>query len=257
MTDSITTAAETEFAGADLEALRAYCDRIGVKYSKNHNAATLRKLLTAATAEDSSHYHEGVVVDDETLAEEKRLEILGLVSLSLKPQAGWQGRRRVIQLHRAMAHESTRPQFFAWGRLHCYVPMGHECSIPYPIFNILVDTAGTRLTRKRKVDDEGRIYFQDIWVPTQRFMYSDLGDDPDTVDLPKNMKDMVIRLHGLTDGFAGYSKRQFVEICHRLFISVPETWEVIDMKAAVEAKCGLAAGRVQLGTPDLSQAAAG
>ena len=257
MTDSIMTAAETEFAGADLEALRAYCDRIGIEYSKNHNAATLRKLLTAATAEGSTHYSETVTPSDETIAEEKRLEVLDLVSLNLRPQAGWQGRRRTIQLHRAMAHESTRPQFFAWGRLHCYGPMGVECSIPYPIFNILKDTAGTRLTRKRKTDDEGRIYFQDVWVPTQRFMYSDMGDDPDTANMPVDMRDMVIRLHGLTDGFTGYSKRQFNEICHRMFIAVEEGWEIIDMKAAIETKCGLTAGRVQLGTPDLSQAATG
>lgn len=258
MTESVNQAAETEFAGADLEALRGYCKRVGLEFSKNHNAATLRKMLNKAMAEGSDFYGETVAGEAEDISEEERhLVALDLVGLNLKAQAGWQGRRRVIHLHRSMSHESTRPQFFAWGRLHCYVPMGVECSIPYPIFNILKLTAGERMVQRRKVDEEGRIRYDEEWVPTQRFMFSDLGDDPDTVGLPRNMLEMIQQLHGLTDGFEGYSKRQFQEICRRLFIKVEEDWEATDMKAAIEAKCGFTAARVDLSAPDISAAATG
>lgn len=257
MTD-LNTAIQNGFEAADIDALRNYCDRVGIAYSKSHNVNTLKKMLIAAVAEGSKHYGESF---DEAVnimtPDEKQIEISRLVKLNLKAQAGWEGRRRKIILHRAMAHESTRPQFFAWGRLHCYVPMGVECSVPTPIFNILVNTAGQRLTRIRRQDDEGRIYFEDKWVPTQRFMYTDLGDDPATAHLPESMIDMVRMLHGLTDGFEGYSVRQLREICSRLFIGVKEGWERADFLGAIEAKCGLSAGRVDIGSPDIARAATG
>jgi len=254
---SITEAAETGFAGADLEALRAYADSVGLEYTKSHNATTLRKMLSEAMGEGSTYYGETIVEDEDGLAEAKRLKAMGLSKLNLRSQAGWEGRRHMVQLHRAMQHESTRPQFFAWGRLHCYVPMGVPVAIPYPIWEVLKLTAGNRLVRKRKVDDEGRIHFENSWVPTQRFMYSDLGPDPETAHLPKNMLDMITQLHEATDGFKGYSVRQLREICKRVGINVKKDWEPLDLHGAIDAKCGKAAGRVNLGEPDLSQAATG
>jgi hypothetical protein len=254
---SITEAAETGFAGADLEALRAYATSVGLEFTKSHNATTLRKMLTEAMAEGSSHYGEIMAEDEEGLAEEKRLKAMGLAKLNLRSQAGWTGRRHVVQLHRAMQHESTRPQFFAWGRLHCYVPMGVPVAIPYPIWEILKLTAGTRLVRKRRTDDEGRVYFEDSWVPNQRFMYSDMGPDPETAHLPKDMLDMITQLHEATNGFKGYTVRQLRELCSRVNITVEKDWEEIDLHAALDAKCGKSSGRVDIGAPDISQAATG
>ena len=255
MTDSVYDAAETAFQGADLESLRDYCTRINLEFSKNHNAATLRKMLIAATAEGSSHYGETVAEDDESVAEANRLEAVGLTKLNLRSQGGWQGRRRVINLHRCMDHESTRPQFMAWGRLHCYVPMGVECAIPYPIFEILKLTAGKRLVRKRKVDDEGRIYYEDHWVPSMRFMFSDMGDDPNTADKPTDMLDMLGRLHDLTNEFKGYSEPQFREMCNLTAVRIKKQWTPEDIKNAVLERIGKRGGRVDLGAPDLAQAA--
>ena len=249
---SVMDAAESEFAGAELADLRDYCDRIGLVYSKNHNTDTLRKMMRKAMAPGSDHY--GEVSLKELSPEEKRLKAVGLVKLNLRSQAGWTGRRRMITLHRSMAHESTRPQFFAWGRLHCYVPMGIAVPIPYPIWEVLQLTAGTRLIRRRKVDEEGRIYYVDDWVPNVRFMYSDMGDDPATKDLPKNMLDMITQLYKLSDKFKGYSERQLREICLRLSISVKKDWDAVEMMAQIEAKCGVTGAIVDIGAPDLGQA---
>ncbi len=253
--ESINEAAETEFGGLDLSALRSYADSIGLEYSKNHNANALRKKLVEATAEGSGFYGEVVHEDDETRAEADRLKAIGLARLNLRAQAGWQGRRRVMTLHRSMDHESTRPQFMAWGRLHCYVPMGVECAVPYPIWNILKLTTGKRMVRKRKVDDEGRIYFVTTWVPSQRFMFSDGGDDPATADKPRDMLDMLAQLYELTNSFKNYSPAQFREMAHLVAVRIREEWGPSDIEAAVLERIGVRSTRVELGAPDLAQAA--
>ena len=253
-------AAEKGFDGAEIEALRSYCDRLGLKYSKNNNADTLRKKLQKAMGE----YNETFVGDDEEAdapaakskagkkEDQKLAQAMGLTNLNLRSQGKWGGRRRMIVLHRALEHDSTRPQFFAWGQLHCYVPMGVQCSIPYPIWNILQATTGKRLIRRRKVDEDGRIYFKEEWVPSQRFMYTDMGDDPETMNLPTGMIDMVQRLYALTDQFKGFSERQFRELCSRLKVDAKPDWDAADMRAAVVGACGLESGRVDLSRPEVA-----
>jgi len=248
--DSVTEAAQTGFDGADLTALRGYCERLGLKFSKSHNGATLRKMLIDAMSEDSDHYGEVVEETPEDIADAKRLKAMGLARLNLRAQAGWQGRRRMVILHRSMDHESTRPQFMAWGRLHCYVPMGVECAIPYPIWNILQLTAGKRMVRKRKTDDEGRIYFETSWVPSMRFMFSDLGDDPKTADKPKDMLDMLAQLCELTDEFKGYSEAQFREMCHLTAVRIKPDWGPEQIKLAVMERIGVRDSRIELGAAD-------
>ena len=241
-------AAENEFKGADLEALRAYCERMGIEYHPNHNADTLRKKLTAALGE----YHE--VSGDEPGGLEvssQQRKIQKLVGLNLRPTGTWEGRRRMIQLHRSMSTDNTsRPQFFAWGRLHVYVPFGVPCSIPYPIFNILKDTSGKKLVRKRVVDSEGRIRFEDVWVNNERFMYSDMGDDPETLDRPVSELDRITRLHDLTDGFKGYGERQFRAMCSALHITPKVDWVAEDFSSAVLNRCGLTGSHVDLSAPE-------
>lgn len=249
-------AAEGGFEGADIDALRAYCDRLGIEYAKSNNAAALRKKLTVAL----SKYNEQSVGDGEEDAEialdKQHREAVSLTQLNLRGQGHWGGRRRIIQLHRAMDHESTFPQFFAWRQLHCYIPFGVVAPLPYPIFNILKDTAGSRLIRRRRTDEEGRIFYVEEWVPTQRFMYTDLGDDPDTANLPVDVRDMVRRLYSLTDEFKGFSARQFRELCTRLTVEVKPTWEDVDMRAAIMTRCKLSATTVDLSRPEAAGVAA-
>lgn len=249
-------AAESGFDGADIDALRAYCDRMGIKYAMNNTADTLRKKLKKALGEYNEVVEETGDENTESSIDPKHAEAMGLTNLNLRSQGKWDGKRRKIVLHRAMDHESTFPQFFAWGRLHCYIPFGIEADIPYPIFNILKDTAGSRLIRRRKTDEDGRIFFQEEWVPTQRFMYTDMGDDPDTMHLPDSMRDMVRRLFKVTDEFAGFSERQYRELCTRLLIDIKRTWEAVDMRAAIIARCQLGSGRVDLSRPEAAGEAA-
>jgi hypothetical protein len=131
-----------------------------------------------------------------------------------------------------------------------YVPFGVQCSIPYPIYNILKDTTGKQLVRKRRVDDDGRIYYEDTWVSTERFMYSDLGDDPETIDRPASEHERIQMLHALTDGFKGYGERQFRAMCDALHIRPGKEWVAEDYKNAVLQRVGLVGSRVDLSMPE-------
>jgi len=247
-------AAANEFDGVDLEALRSYCERLEIEFHPNMNASTLRTKLTAALGE----YQElaGKEKAKPLDVPSRKAEVKKLVGYNLKATGNWDGKRRVIQLHRSLSHDNTtRPQFFAWGRLHCYVPFGVVCEIPYPIWNVLLDTAGNRLERKRKVDDEGRIYYKDNWVPSQRFMYSDMGDDPKTADRPESERQRIARLYDLTEGFLNFSERQFRAMCLAVHVSPRETWTVADMKAAILARCNIAQSLVDLSEGEDSVAA--
>ena len=239
------TAAANEFDGADLDALRDYCTRLEIEFHPNMNASTLRGKLTAALGEyqEMSGKEPNVPLD----VPSRNAEIKKLVGYNLRATGNWDGRRRVIQLHRSLSHDNTtRPQFFAWGRLHCYVPFGIQVEIPYPIWNVLVDTSGQKLERKRKVDDEGRIYYKDNWIPTQRFMYSDLGDDPKTADRPTGERERIARLYDLTNGFENFSERQFRAMCLSVHVSPKKEWSPADMKGALMARCNIAQSHVDL-----------
>lgn len=243
-------AAEHEFAGADLESLREYCDEMGVEYHPNMNADTLRKRLNQALGE----YREDAGDDNQPLnidVSDRQARIKELVSYNLRSTGRWEGKRRVITLTRSMSHDNTtRPQFFAWGRLHCYIPFGERVAIPYPIYQILLDTRGKQLHRKRRVDDEGRVFFEEEWRPTERFMYSDFGDDPETINRPEDERDRLRMLYNLTDGFNGFSTRQFRAMALALHIRPEKDWDAADFKGAVLSRIGMVGSRVDLSTPE-------
>ena len=251
----IKTAAETSFEDSSIEELRGYCDRMGIEYPKNATKITLRKQLLTVLGEYRENYA-GADNQPDGAIPTGDLTALGLTRLNLRSQGKWGGRRRTIQLHRSMDHQSQFPQFMAWGRLHCYIPFGTVADIPYPIYNILLDTAGQRLVRKKRTDDDGRIFYKESWVPTQRFMYTDFGVTEGTEHLPTGIINMVTMLHGLTDGFKGYSERQYRALCDRLSIQIKEDWTEADMRGAVLNRCGLSVGRIDLSQAEIIAGAA-
>lgn len=236
--------AENKFKDCDRETLVQYCDMWGLEHKPNHGAAHLRKLLL----EGLNQYHETVnlapgekAIETNPMPEHKRLTPEEIVGLNLRSQGHWQGKRRRITLHRAMEYESTVfPHFFAWEGLHCYVPFGNPVDIPYAVYNILMEAnTGKKLVRKRKVDEEGRIFYEETWVPVQRFMFTDHGVTPETEHLPEDIQDQMRMLWEATNGFDGYSASQFRQICRMLKIRVREDWKSPDMKGAVKRLLGL------------------
>jgi len=240
------TAAETQFAECERPELSEFCDILGVAYLPQNNAKTLRKklmeqlgVLTEVIAANVQEKTELAKAPDFDGGE---LTMDVLAAINMRPQGTWQGRRRVIVLHREASHTTTFPQFFAWEDLHCYIPWGVEAPIPFPIWNILFSTTqGNRLIRKRRVDEDGRIFYEEHWVNDQRFMFTDLGDDPATAHLPRDIQEQFRWMWFKTDGFDGYSLRQFADIARRLKIPKPidQTWQLHDYKNKIAGLLGV------------------
>lgn len=235
------TAFEKQFVGLGREELLNFCDTLGVAYVPQNNDKSLRKKLL----EIMGDYRE-LLITDEGVAPAgdaevpEQLDIDTLAQLNLRAQGQWQGRRRNIELHRAFDYESQAPQFFGWGNLHVYVPFGGVNPLPYPIYNILSDTAkGERLVRRRNVDHDGRIFYREEWVPAQRFMFTDHGDDPTTAHLPTDLQHQTRMMWDMSGGFKDYSLLQFRDLCRRLRIPATDEWKGAEMKARIKAVIGL------------------
>ncbi len=241
-------AAEVKFEESSRDDLVVFCDTLQVEYLPQNNAKSLRKKLLEALGV----YHELIVggegLDSTTVLPQlpsvQQMDVDTLVALNLRSQGKWQGKRRRIVLHRALDYESIIfPQFFAWEGLHVYVPFGVVCDIPWTIWSILTQSNdGKKLYRRRKQDEEGRIHYEDEWLPTQRFMITDYGVTPDTEHLPEDIQHQMRMMWEATDGFDGYSENQFREICRLLRIAIPEEWKTQDMKMQIKRIIGLVAG---------------
>jgi hypothetical protein len=233
------TAAESSFENCSREEMIEFCDQLGVKYHPQNSAKNLRKLLLSQLGTYTEV--EAEPEPEEQALDSSGLEMAELANLNLRAQGSWQGRRRLITLHRAMEHESTFPQFFGWGGLHCYVPFGGgPHAVPYPIWNILLASQeGKRMERKRQTDSDGRIFFVETWLSSHRFMFSDHGDDPETAHLPCDLLEQTRWMWQKSHGFDQYSVAQIKTICNRLRINVPEDWKKDDMKTAIRSLIGL------------------
>lgn len=241
---SFKTDAEKKFEDCSRDVLAKYCDLWELEYKPQHGAPALRKLLLA----ELKSYHEVVqpapgeaAIQVQPIPEHKQLSAAELIGLNLRSQGHWQGKRRKITLQRALEYESTVfPHFFGWEGLHCYVPFGVQADIPYTVWNILQEAnSGKQLIRQRRVDADGRIYYQEKWVAQQRFMLVDHGVTPGTEHLPEDIRDQVRMMWHKTNSFDGYSATQLRQLCRMLRLTVRDDWKAPDMKAAMKRLIGL------------------
>ncbi len=225
-------AAESKFEGCKRDELVVYCQVLGVEVKEGHNVAHLRKKLLDTLGQ----YNELNLGDPaDAQAAGPKLTDMNLADLNLSPTGKWQGRRRVVTLHRAAAYDSAFPLFLAWEGLHVYLPYGIKASIPWPIWKILDTTSeAKKLVRKRHTDDEGRISYREEWVPDQPYMYTDHGDDPDTALLPCTVMEAVRTMYEASDGLKTYNERQIREICRRLRIGAKREWDRATMLADIQ-----------------------
>lgn len=222
-------AAESKFEGIELDELKVYCSVLGIEVKEGHNAGHLRQKLLKTLGE----YNELNISDPEDeAASAKALDDMALSDLNLSSTGRWQGKRRIVTLHRAAAYDSSFPLFLAWENLHVYLPYGMTASLPWPIWKILYETSNAqKLVRKRHIDPEGRISFREEWVADQPYMYTDEGTDPETANLPGTLIEAVRMMYHASEGLKGYNRRQLVEVCRRLRVKVDRKWtddEVIE-----------------------------
>jgi len=230
-------AAENKFAGCKREELVVYCTVLGIEVLEGHNTSHLVKKLL----DTLGHYNELNVGDaEEQVVEEVALADMNLVDLNLSSNGKWQGRRRIVTLHRAAAYTTLFPLFLGWEHLHVYLPYGVTASLPWPIWKILECTSSAKkLVRKRHMDADGRIAYIEEWLPDQPFMYTDGGTDPDTALLPGTMMEAVKMIYAASKGFENFNVQQLRELCRRLRIMTPREWSPEDMIGAMQDCLGI------------------
>ena len=226
-------AAENKFEGCERDELVLYCSVLGIDVLEGHNTGHLRKKLLDTLGQ----YNELNIADkDEGEQLAKRLQDMNLAELNLSSSGTWQGKRRVVTLHRAAAYDSSYPLFLGWENLHVYMPYGIKASIPWPIWCILQDTSkAKKMISKRHVDSEGRVSYRQHWIDDQPFMYSDHGDDPETDQLPGTIIEAMRMVYHASDGLKKYDERQLREMCRRLRIPVKHTADRQEMTQLLQA----------------------
>ena len=226
-------AAEAKFEGCKRDELVVYCTVLGIEVKEGHNVPHLKKKLMDTLGQ----YNELNLSDpNDEAVDTKALEDMNLADLNLSSTGTWQGKRRIVNLHRAAAYDSSFPLFLAWENLHVYMPYGVTASIPWPIWKILKETSNAlKLIRKRHIDPEGRISYREEWIPDQPYMYTDKGTDPDTVNLPGTIIEAVRMMYNASEGLKTYDKRQLIEVCRRLRIRVKRDWEDRDIIMSIQS----------------------
>jgi len=225
-------AAESKFEGCKREELVVYCTVLGIEVKEGHNVPNLIKKLLDTLGQ----YNELSIADpEEAHAKAVKLTELNLSDLNLASTGRWQGKRRIVTLHRAAAYDTAFPLFLAWENMHVYLPYGTKAALPWPIWCILHETSkAKKMIRKRHLDDEGRISYRETWVPDQPYMYTDHGDDPDTALLPATIMQAVRDMYDASEGLKSYNERQIREICRRLRIGAKREWSRETMLADIQ-----------------------
>lgn len=230
-------AAKDKFEGCEKDELVVYCQVLGIEVKDGHNAPQLRKKLL----ETLGQYNELSIGDPaEAKLDMKRLEDMNLAQLNLSSTGKWQGKRRVVTLHRSAHHDTNYPMFLAWENLHVYLPYGVRASLPWPIWKILEQTTtAKKMISKRHIDPEGRVTYRQHWIDDQPYMFTDHGTDPETANLPSSIIDAMKMVYHASDGMKDYNERQVREVCRRLRISVPATWDLTQMLFTIQATLGI------------------
>jgi hypothetical protein len=226
-------AAESKFEGCEKDELVVYCQVLGIEVKDGHSKPQLRKLLLDTLGQ----YNELNIADPaDQVADAQRLEDMNLAQLNLASNGIWQGKRRVVTLHRAAHHDTSYPLFLGWENLHVYLPYGIKASLPWPIWKILEQTTDAmKMISKRHIDDEGRVSYRQHWVPDQPYMFTDHNDDPDTQNLPGTIIEAMRMVYHASGGLEKYEPRQLREMCRRLRIPIRPDWEIDRLIQMIQA----------------------
>ena len=226
-------AAENKFEGCEKDELVVYCQVLGIEVKDGHNKPQLRKMLLDTLGQ----YNELNIADPaDQLTDEQRLEDVNLAQLNLASNGVWQGKRRVVTLHRAAHHDTSFPLFLGWESLHVYLPYGVKASLPWPIWMILKQTTDAqKMISKRHIDDEGRVSYRQHWVPDQPYMFTDGGDDPETANLPGSIIEAMRMVYHASEGLEKYDDRQLREMSRRLRIPAKPDWDAARMIQMIQA----------------------
>lgn len=167
-TRSLAIAANNGFNGCSTDELRAYCAQLNITTKANSTDTWMVNKLNEAM--------------DHPLVEQKPApRTLPARPLNLRPTGKWEGRRRMVILSET-SDQGSSWHSIAWDQNEIFVKTGIKVSIPYPHYEILKNAVHERL----RLEPNGKLSSKEQISRVDTIPYQDLGDDPETLHLPKS-----------------------------------------------------------------------
>lgn len=172
---SLVDAANVDFNGSTTNELHAYCRELNIPARANSTEAwMIAKLREAMAVGAHTGTIESTVKAPRPIGREPNLKCSG---------GRWEGRRRKVILA-----ESDQDQKSSWKELSVdantvLVHTGMEVSIPYPHYEVLRNAIHVHI---RRVEDTTNRRIIETEKRVQSIPFQDLGDDPETLHLPRS-----------------------------------------------------------------------
>jgi hypothetical protein len=129
-------------------------------------------------------------------------------------------------------------------------------SVPYPVYNILLNTKQIRIEQERTTDRMGEAKIINHRIKEDRFGWSDAGDDPKTIHLPRSQKEQFNAVAKAANYFEEWNRQQLARLCRRLNLRYARGTETEEIREMVLIALGVdldmldgAGGVLQIGEP--------
>lgn len=209
----IEDAIATRFENSTREELLDYCEQLGI--GDVRQSAEMRSLKDRILAQL------GMVerTPGEVTRTQQRFSSKILPDVNLTPQGRWGGRRRRVRVPRpTTATKSERAIPVGWnGKATFWIPFDEPCALPWPIYQILMQTRSRRAVQKEVDGPNGIKEITTAWE-FDDFMLVDYGDDPSTAELPSSLTGWY-QDKG-PEFYRGLSERDLTTVAGRLDINI-------------------------------------
>lgn len=197
MTINIQQHADQSFLNCSREELKAILTELDVQLGKgNHSEEKMREAACAAVgkpftprATSDKPLYEGVPPKEGRLGKIANANWFRRMP-RLMPQAGWEGKRRIVQLQETENLKAGTVAVVTWDGWPVEIQPGHQVKISYPHYEALKNSYVSRSSKEittNKYTGESEAKLQFFRTPTYPFL--DLGDDPETADRPESFVD--------------------------------------------------------------------
>lgn len=166
-----------------------------------------------------------------------REDLMALLQLNLSPSGIWQGRRRLIQITKPEGMKGVQPHPFTWAGNQIMVPWGVKVSVPYPHYEIAM-AKYKEIVQRRTQDSKGSPIIVNEYVSVERFRTSDMGDDPQTMNLPVSQKHQFRLLATNLAHFEKTPRRMLARIARRMRVKYARDTETEDIRFMILEKLG-------------------
>jgi hypothetical protein len=177
--------AEARFEGLDKDTLLKAAEILGCSFPRQTSEKTMRQRLCQVAGQYVPEEEEKPVTKNVRLKPNGRFN----PKPDLKNIHSWGGKRQKVRVHKPSGDEDTPVNYLqlVWeGQKRVYA-YGIDISLPWPLFQALINCEKCTITQKELKDSDGNLVgIQNTENRTPRYNYRDLGPDPGTEDLPES-----------------------------------------------------------------------